>query len=36
VVLPPACSLGTEPTAAAFVLPNLARGVINDLDGIAS
>ena len=27
---------GTEPTAAAFALLNLARGVLNDLDGIAS
>ncbi len=25
---------GTEPTAAAFALLNLARGVLNDLDGI--
>jgi DNA-binding transcriptional LysR family regulator len=25
---------GTEPTAAAFTLLNLARGVLNDLDGI--
>ncbi len=32
----PACSLGTEPTAAAFVLLNLARGVLKELDGIAS
>ncbi|MCO4093225.1 MAG: LysR family transcriptional regulator [Acidovorax sp.] len=27
---------GTEPTAAAFALLNMARGVLNDLDGIAS
>ncbi len=27
---------GTEPTAAAFALLNLARGVLNDLDGIAT
>ena len=27
---------GTEPTAAAYALLNLARGVLNDLDGIAS
>lgn len=27
---------GTEPTAAAFALLHLARGVLNDLDGIAS
>ncbi|MDP3702508.1 MAG: LysR family transcriptional regulator [Hylemonella sp.] len=27
---------GTEPTAAAFALLNLARGVLNDLDGIFS
>ncbi|MFZ4285296.1 LysR family transcriptional regulator [Variovorax sp. HJSM1_2] len=27
---------GVEPTAAAFALLNLARGVLNDLDGIAS
>lgn len=27
---------GTEPTAAAFALLNLARGVLNDMDGIAS
>jgi len=27
---------GTEPTAAAFTLLNLARGVLNDLDGIAN
>jgi DNA-binding transcriptional LysR family regulator len=27
---------GTEPTPAAFALLNLARGVLNDLDGIAS
>ncbi|MFY3384840.1 LysR family transcriptional regulator [Paracidovorax sp. MALMAid1276] len=27
---------GTEPTAAAFALLHLARGVLNDLDGIAT
>lgn len=27
---------GTEPTPAAFALLNLARGVLNDLDGIAT
>jgi DNA-binding transcriptional LysR family regulator len=27
---------GVEPTAAAFALLNLARGVLNDMDGIAS
>ncbi|MBV7427252.1 MULTISPECIES: LysR family transcriptional regulator [unclassified Acidovorax] len=27
---------GTEPTAAAFALLNMARGVLNDLDGIAT
>ena len=27
---------GTEPTAAAYTLLNLARGVLNDLDGIAA
>ena len=27
---------GTEPTAAAFALLNLARGVLNDLDGITT
>ncbi len=27
---------GAEPTAAAYALLNLARGVLNDLDGIAS
>ncbi|QNP59667.1 LysR family transcriptional regulator [Paenacidovorax monticola] len=27
---------GTEPTAAAYALLHLARGVLNDLDGIAS
>jgi DNA-binding transcriptional LysR family regulator len=27
---------GTEPTAAAYALLNLARGVLNDLDGIAT
>ncbi len=27
---------GTEPTAAAFALLHMARGVLNDLDGIAS
>ena len=27
---------GTEPTPAAFVLLNLARGVLKELDGIAS
>ncbi|MBF5006297.1 LysR substrate-binding domain-containing protein [Diaphorobacter caeni] len=27
---------GTEPTPAAFALLNLARGVLNDLDGIAA
>ena len=26
---------GTEPTAAAFALLHMARGVLNDLDGIA-
>lgn len=27
---------GTEPTAAAYALLNMARGVLNDLDGIAA
>lgn len=27
---------GTEPTAAAYALLNLARGLLNDLDGIAA